>query len=176
MSSNLHFLVSCAKRGDRSATATLLSAFLPQIKKLSRSVNGEDTCQDLQLFLLELADKIPLERAIFQNDRILGAYIAHSLKRHSFSLQLKRIRQEYREQALDEANHIAVPPQFENTALVLTLLKFLTPKERSLLHWIYYYGYTCTEISKAHRISIQAVSQAKRKALNKLRKACTEKK
>lgn len=169
MVSNLHTIVSLAKGREESAVLELLDAFLPQIKNLSHSVSGEDTCQDLQLFLLELADKLPLERDIFQNNRILGAYIARSLRRRAYLLRSQMSRKQCRERALDEDLAAANPLQFEDSVLLFGLLKTLAPKERRLLYWIYFDGYTCAEISRARRVSAQAINQAKRKALQKLR-------
>ena len=169
MTKYLHVLVSLAKRREESAVLDLLNAFLPQIKNLSHSVSGEDTCQDLQLFLLELADKLQLERDIFQNDRILGAYIAHSLRHRAYLLRSQKNRKLVRERALDEALAFTDAPPLEDSVLLSGLLKTLTPNERRLLYWIYFDGYTCAEISRARRVSVQAVNQAKRKALQKLR-------
>lgn len=173
MSSNLHFLVSRAKVRDKAAAMILLDRFLPQIKNISHAINGEDTYQDLQLFLLELADKIPLERDVFQNERILGAYIANSIRRRSCFLQCKKNRKENNELTLDENLEMASPSRFENSILLLSLLETLTSKERLLIYLIYFYGYNCAEIARMRHISTQSVNQAKHKILKKLHKACT---
>lgn len=171
MPSTLHFLVSHAKVRDKSAAALLLHRFLPQINRLAYPIDGEDTLQDLQLFLLELTEKIPLELDAFQNDRILSAYILHSLKRRACVLHVEHSRKAFTENTLDIAYAFADPVSFENSVLLLALLQTLSARERALLYWIYFYGYTCTEISRVRCISVQAVSKAKRKALKKLHHA-----
>ena len=49
------------KNGNKEIFREIINVFNPLINKLSKSVNGEDTRQDLLVHLLEIINKLPEE-------------------------------------------------------------------------------------------------------------------
>ena len=68
------------KKGNKEIFREIINVFNPLINKLSKSVNGEDTRQDLLVHLLEIINKLPEENK-FEDDRIIFAYISKALWR-----------------------------------------------------------------------------------------------
>ena len=60
------------KKGNKEIFREIINVFNPLINKLSKSVNGEDTRQDLLVHLLEIINKLPEENR-FEDDKIIFA-------------------------------------------------------------------------------------------------------
>ena len=73
------------KNGNKEIFREIINVFNPLINKLSKSVNWEDTRQDLLVHLLEIINKLP-EKNKFEDDRIIFSYI--SLLKKIFHFQL----------------------------------------------------------------------------------------
>ena len=65
------------KKGNKEIFREIINVFNPLINKLSKSVNGEDTRQDLLVHLLEIINKLPEENR-FEDDKIIFSYISIS--------------------------------------------------------------------------------------------------
>ncbi|WP_195952764.1 helix-turn-helix domain-containing protein [Clostridium saudiense] len=76
------------KKGNKEIFREIINVFNPLINKLSKSVNGEDTRQDLLVHLLEIINKLPEENK-FEDDRIIFAYISKALKYEYIKLSKK---------------------------------------------------------------------------------------
>ena len=67
------------KKGNKEIFREIINVFNPLINKLSKSVNGEDTRQDLLVHLLEIINKLPEENK-FEDDKMIFSYISKALK------------------------------------------------------------------------------------------------
>lgn len=76
MSTPLHELLSQAAINDTNAIFEIINLFKPALLKFSSKLNGEDTYQELILFLLELLPKIPKK---LPNDKVQFIYIYKSI-------------------------------------------------------------------------------------------------
>ena len=76
------------KNGNKEIFREIINVFNPLINKLSKSVNWEDTRQDLLLHLLEIINKLPEENK-FEDDRAIFAYISKALKYEYIKLSKK---------------------------------------------------------------------------------------
>ena len=76
------------KNGNKEIFREIINVFNPLINKLSKSVNWEDTRQDLLVHLLEIINKLP-EKNKFEDDRIIFSYISllsHPVHFHKWNL------------------------------------------------------------------------------------------
>ena len=79
------------RNGNKEIFKEIINVFNPLINKLSKSINWEDTRQDLLLHLLEIINKLPEENK-FEDDRAIFAYISKALKYEYIKLSKKMIR------------------------------------------------------------------------------------
>lgn len=164
----LYELIIDAKNKKADAPEAVIVHFLPQIKKYSRLLEGNDTYQSLILFLLELLNKIPLEKECLQNDKIMFSYISKSLKHKYISMSIRSGKLSAAEVGLDVNTVLADHYNFESSILLKDALKVLNRREYELINQLFFYGYTVKEISAALHVSKQAVNQLKNRALKKL--------
>lgn len=168
MNSQLYHNILCTQQYDSDATESMIKLFLPQIHKYGRLLESDDTCQALILFLIELLRKLPIEQEHFKNDRILYAYISKSIKHKYIELSKNKDRITTREVELSADFTLADPHRFEISLLYFDLLQLLKPLERRILIWVYFYGYSISELSKILHVSKQALNKTKLRALKKL--------
>lgn len=64
-----------AKEGDNNCIEEIIEMFNPLISKYSRLLDGEDTKQDLFLYLIMVVYKIPINKEYFFEDEFIVDYI-----------------------------------------------------------------------------------------------------
>ena len=130
------------KNGNKEIFREIINVFNPLINKLSKSVNGEDTRQDL----LSKALKYEYIKLSKKNDKI---------KNREVELNLE-IEIGYEE--------------FDSEVEVLNLFEVLTEKEEYIMKLIYINYLSISEVADYMGISRQAINQAKNRAISKLKK------
>lgn len=172
MISSFYSLIIKAKNKNTKSIIEVIKTFLPQIKKYSRLLDGNDTFQSLIIFLIELINKFPNREDFLHNDKIVFAYISKSLRHEYIALSKKHDKLIATEFEIVSTSALIDPHRFENKVALSDLLTVLSPYEFRILALIYYQGYSITEIATALHITRQAVNQVKVRALRKLREVC----
>lgn len=170
MNLELKKLIYKAKNHDKLAISAIVHIFYPIILHLSFKIDGEDSQQDLILFLLQLVNKIPDN---LSNDKIIFSYIHHSLKNECIHLQKKK----YHHQQIIFLNFLSEFPDNKNNAIELIdnkctvthLLQKIKPSDRKLLYEIFFKNTTVKELSKKYHVSPQAIYQRYKRILGKLK-------
>ena len=78
------------KKGNNDELIEVLEMIKPLIRKYSKMIDGEDTEQDLKIFLINLLNKIPVDSDRLYEDKAIFAYIAKSLRSEYIKLSKKR--------------------------------------------------------------------------------------
>lgn len=167
MKYNLLNIIINVKNRDIDSVNKLLLIFKNIINKYSRQLDGEDTKQDLSLFLIDLIDNIDINLASKYNDKQPLSYISKSLKNEYIKLSKKKSKI-YTFECLDD-NHINNKSiNLYSNIEILDSLNYLTDYEKWIVHKIFFSGYTVNELSKTLNKSRQSINQVKKRALNKL--------
>ena len=125
----------------------------------------EDYKADMTLFFIELLHNMDIDA--IGNDENLKRYIAVSLKFFYYQANKKINRTILMYTDFDESYMLGDSKRvFYNLEDVLDELPF---KQRQVIIWKYFYGFSDTEISSFLNISRQAVCRLKNRALNTLR-------
>ena len=156
------------KNGNKEIFREIINVFNPLINKLSKSVNGEDTRQDLLVHLLEIINKLPEENR-FEDDKIIFSYISKALKYEYIKLSKKNDKIKNREVELNLEIEIGYE-EFDSEVEVLNLFEVLTEKEEYIMKLIYINYLSISEVADYMGISRQAINQAKNRAISKLKK------
>ena len=169
MSYDLLNTIIKAKKSEIESIGKILLIFENIINKYSRQLDGEDTKQDLSLFLIKLIDTIDIDLASKYNDKQLLSYISKSLKNEYIKLSKKKCKI-YTFEYLDDNSINNKSINLDTTIEILDSLNHLTSYEKLILQKIFFSGYTVNELSKALKKSRQSVNQVKKRALDKLKK------
>ena len=156
------------KNGNKEIFREIINVFNPLINKLSKSVNGEDTRQDLLVHLLEIINKLPEENR-FEDDKIIFSYISKALKYEYIKLYKKNDKIKNSEVELNLEIEIGYE-EFDSEVEVLNLFEVLTEKEEYIMKLIYINYLSISEVADYMGISRQAINQAKNRAISKLKK------
>ena len=156
------------KNGNKEIFREIINVFNPLINKLSKSVNWEDTRQDLLVHLLEIINKLPEENK-FEDDRIIFAYISKALKYEYIKLSKKNDKIKNSEVELNLEIEIGYE-EFDSEVEVLNLFEVLTEKEEYIMKLIYINYLSISEVADYMGVSRQAINQAKNRAISKLKK------
>lgn len=168
MNTNIFKKIVHYRNGNNNSFEEIIEIFNPILNKYSRLLNGEDTKQDLILHMLEVVNKIPIDKQIFNNDKAIFGYILKALKNKYILLSKKNSNTTSTELPLNLDIEIGYE-DFESDMELLDLFKILTEKESFIIRGVYIYNLSITEIASYMNISRQAANQAKNRALKKLR-------
>lgn len=155
----------------------LVEKFGPLLRKYSRKLFWEDALSDLTVAFLELIQTFPVDRLRSTEDGALIKYIATSV-RHTYNALLNEYFSRPQVVAsLDDATEaqklevLSYEDKPEAPAFLdlLDLCPALTPRERSVLTLVFFWGYTSAEAAKHFSTSKQNINQTKLRALKKLR-------
>lgn len=170
-----------AQRGNQLAMLQLIEKFTPLLSKYTYRLHHEDALNDLTLEFIELIHKISVDKLSNASDGALINYIAVSV-RHSYISLLKKIlsnsgvddscswetlsdaQQSESNRSYDELG------DYQQFLDLLYTYPDLTPKERELLLWVFYYEYSSAEIAQKFSQSRQNINQIKLRAIKKIRK------
>lgn len=171
-------LIVAYQTGDDDAALELIDKFRPLLKKYAYALNREDSYEELQCYFLFLIKRLQQKDFHTNDDGPIIKYIS------------KSIRNKYI--ALSKANHKTdnvdffedMPPsmsadverKYSHNDLHESLLRqdmrsLLTENEYRILVALYFEQWSISEIALQLHKSRQAVNQAKKHALYKLRKA-----
>jgi len=146
----------------------ILRVFERLINYYARRLENSDDSQELNLFFIELLFSIDVEKFATDNSNSLAKYIAVAIRNKY--IEISKSNSDYKSHFLlfGEGYFTA------NTDLMLKLemvemLDFLSEKQRQVIIYKFFYGYSDAEISQLMGISRQAVNNLKNRALETLR-------
>lgn len=169
MKNNIYDKLIEIKNGNHDSLEEIISILNPLIHKYSRLLDGEDTKQDLTIYLISLINKIPINKETFFENNAILAYISKSIKNEYIKLSKKHDKKRNNEIKLD-LNIDMGYEELESEIEMLDLFNVLTLKEAYIMKLIYLNYLSVTEVSEFMKISRQSVNQTKNRALNKLKK------
>ena len=149
-------LLQNAKSGDKNAMEQLIRKFSGLLHMYAKKLNYEDALNDMILQFIEVIYRISVDKLSIQSEGAIIKYICHAMKNEYVRILTKH-----------------VIPAKENGSLEFALLvsgSFLTDYQRTVLWGIFYYGYSVSEIARKTKTSRQAVNQAKKRALERLKR------
>jgi RNA polymerase sigma factor (sigma-70 family) len=158
----------------------LINQFMPLIKKYGRMLHTEDAKSDLILEFIELIKKVRRERFRCLDDGTVVTYIEHSMRNSYYKLLKKYFatsRQIVSLEDITEKERMDVlSEEVEVFAHIFDAFPkhLLTDKERQIIVLIFENGCTSAQIARIWGCSRQAVNQAKRSALNKMKRCLTK--
>jgi RNA polymerase sigma factor (sigma-70 family) len=178
MSTEIRDLIHNAQCGDENSKIELIKKFEPLIKKYSKYLSDDDSCNILTLFLLELIKKFNLSNMKDDSPSAYIKYIQTSLRHFCYKEVKSEKNRNYIEkpfssfseeeiQTILSKNH-SVDHYFNNDFNDL-IAEILNDRERQIMYFLYYEGYSVNELSRLEGISRQAINQTKKRALQKLR-------
>ncbi|MGL4874862.1 MAG: sigma-70 family RNA polymerase sigma factor [Romboutsia sp.] len=156
-----------AKLRKEEAMERLISCFKPQIDKYSRLLNGEDTRQELIMYLIKVIDMIPVDKNNRWHDKSILSYISKSIKNEYIKISKRANIINSNKVELDLCNELE-SEYFEDDFSLIELFKELTEKESYIIKLIYIYGFSVSEIAQTMKITRQAVNKSKNNGLKKL--------
>lgn len=175
MNTPLYELLSQAALNDPDAILEIINLFKPTLLKFSSKLNGEDTYQELILFLLNLLPKIPRN---LPNDKVQFIYIYKSLRHKYIALQ----KSQYKHYVEISYESIDTLPSHNNdidkidaklTIKNILSLSMLSKKDLNLLQEIYVNNKSIKDISRIEHVSIQAIYKRHSKVIKTLKNIVT---
>lgn len=165
---NLYDQLIVAKTGDANYIEEFINLFSDIINKYSRKLDGEDTKQDLNILVLDLINKIPINKLNFYEDKAILAYISKALRNEYIRLSKKNSKITSNEIHINEDINLIYEEQSYDIEII-DILKDLTVKEQTILKMIFIEGFTVSDVSEYMKISRQAINQSKNRAIRKLK-------
>ena len=169
MNNEMFVKIMNIKKGNNDELIEVIEMFKPLIRKYSKMIDGEDTEQDLKIFLINLLNKIPVDSDRLYEDKAIFAYIAKSLRSEYIKLSKKRDKKILNEVEIDLEVDLG-SNELESEIELLDMFKVLSEKEAYIIKLIYVYYLSVTEVAEYMNISRQAVNKTKNRALNKIKK------
>lgn len=164
------------------ACLTLVDTFDKLLKKYARLLNYEDAYEELRLFFLELIFHIKEKGICTDNDGYIVSYISKSVKNQYIALSKKQklgavstfsdLSEEqfiYVEQLIATKDRTDISEYFPHKVP-------LTAREILILRQIFEDEFSVDEVAQKLGVSRQAINQAKRRALTKIRNGFKDKK
>ena len=155
----------------------LIDKFNPLLRKYAYHLVYEDAYCDLRLDFIEMIVKIDLNTLHRADDIAMLAYIRNVIKnsyiKRSKAFNIHKNNTVYideviAEQLPDSRSELSLNSLFEGVDRD-SLRKELTDFEFEIIKLIYWDGYNGAEIARFKNITRQAVNQARRRAIEKLR-------
>ena len=157
------------RNGNDNSLMEIIEIFNPLISKYSRKLDGEDTKQDLIIFLIKILNKIPIDNKAFCNNKVIFTYIAKAIYHEYIKLSKIKDKKVLNETELELDIEIGYE-EFESEVELLDMFKVLSEKEAYVIKLIYVYSLSVSEVAQYMKISRQAVNKTKNRALSKIRK------
>lgn len=171
---------------NKTCTLELIEQFKPLLKKYAYILNYEDAYYDLQAFLIELLNKINLSRLRSTDEQYIITYIAKSLyncyillskknndNKKNISISALEYKDDDSAYAFTQDELFTVTDDYPIIEYEF-LQKTLTKRESEVIFLFCFKQLSMKDIAKHYHVSIPAISQAKNKALNKLRNKILE--
>ena len=162
-------IIDVKKNNNNEGILDILAIFENIINKYSRKLNGEDTKQDLYVFLIKLINNIDELTIINYEDKQVLSYFSKSLKNEYIRLSKKNDReksnQDYNYEEIVWGHNL-----IESNIEVLDAIKNLNSYEKSIIKRVVLNGDSVSEVAKKTGKSRQAINQVKNRAISKLKK------
>lgn len=171
MKSSMYTQLLEIRKGNEEIVEDIIGIFNPLLNKYSKLLDGEDTRQDLILYLLKIINKIPIDS--FNDDRAIFSYISKAIRNEYIKLSKKLDRKNINEVELNleiEIGH----ENFDSEMEIIDLFKILTERESYIIKLIYVYYLSVSEVAQFLKISRQSVNKTKNRALKKLKEVYLE--
>lgn len=155
------------KGGDMSNFHAIYGTFSRLINCYGRRI-GEDGCEDITLFFMELLYSVDTDRFLPDGSYELKRYIAVALRNYYITLSQKAQKYvKFCDELLEEDAKCVFEPE-DALSLKEGLLR-LSERQRTVLTYRYFYGLSDGEISDLLCISRQAVHQLELRAIASLK-------
>ncbi len=164
----LSTLITRFKAGDPAAYCRLFEGFEALLRLYAYRLSGEDSFQELSLFLIELFYKIDLSSFKSCKEDGLNRYICVSLKHKYIALSKQEQRLKKEKNPYCEATDFENRDLIENARLKEALAT-LTAPQRKVIVYKYVYQFTDAEIGDMLKISRQAINKTKNRAFKTLK-------
>ena len=133
-------------------------------------LGDDDAMQELTLFLLELIYAIDTDQFAEDDSEALKRYIAVALRNRY--ILLSKQRDLYRRMSNELNDGFGESPLSEEQIVLKHALRRLPEKQRLVIVYRYYYGYSIEEIADMLAITRQGANQLKNRGLATLKKYC----
>ncbi len=159
---------------SEQAVLKLIAKFDKLLHKYANQARIEDSYEELRLFFIELLFQIKDRGICSENDGQVVNYINKALRNKSFQLNREG----------DNVNYILMSDMSDEQLIYVdqkmatedygTVAEFfsdsLSKREQQILYLIYEQGYSIAEIADLFKVSRQAINQAKKRAIEKIKK------
>lgn len=162
-------IIDVKKNNKDESMLDILAIFDNIINKYSRKLNGEDTKQDLYVFLIKLINNIDELSIVNYEDKQVLSYFSKSLKNEYIRLSKKNDRRKNNEDYNCE-DRVWGYNFIESNIEVIDSIKNLNNYEKKIINMVVLNGYSVSEVAKKTGKSRQAISQVKNRAISKLKK------
>ena len=162
-------IIDVKKNNKDESMLDILAIFDNIINKYSRKLNGEDTKQDLYVFLIKLINNIDELSIVNYEDKQVLSYFSKSLKNEYIRLSKKNDRRKNNEDYNCE-DRVCGYNFIESNIEVVDSIKNLNNYEKKIIKMVVLNGYSVSEVAKKTGKSRQAISQVKNRAISKLKK------
>lgn len=162
-------IIDVKKNNKDESRLDILAIFDNIINKYSRKLNGEDTKQDLYVFLIKLINNIDELSIVNYEDKQVLSYFSKSLKNEYIRLSKKNDRRKNNEDYNCE-DRVWGYNFIESNIEVVDSIKNLNNYEKKIIKMVVLNGYSVSEVAKKTGKSRQAISQVKNRAISKLKK------
>lgn len=162
-------IIDVKKNNKDESMLDILAIFDNIINKYSRKLNGEDTKQDLYVFLIKLINNIDELSIVNYEDKQVLSYFSKSLKNEYIRLSKKNDRRKNNEDYNCE-DRVWGYNFIESNIEVVDSIKNLNNYEKKIIKMVVLNGYNVSEVAKKTGKSRQAISQVKNRAISKLKK------
>lgn len=165
---------------DDEAALQLLEMFDKLLKKYARLLGTEDAYEELRLFFFELLDRLKCKNLCGNSDGYAVSYISKSVKNQYIALSKARNSRkedtfsDMSEEQMVYVEQIAATDDRVDISSYFPSGNKLSEREKLILQQFFVDDYPIEEIAQRLNISRQAVNQAKKRALNKIREALNE--
>lgn len=165
---------------DDEAALQLLEMFDKLLKKYARLLGTEDAYEELRLFFFELLDRLKCKNLCGNSDGYAVSYISKSVKNQYIALSKARNSRkedtfsDMSEEQMVYVEQIAATDDRVDISSYFPSGNKLSEREKLILQQFFVDDYSIEEIAQRLNISRQAVNQAKKRALNKIREALNE--
>lgn len=146
MEKNIYDKLIRFRSGDNNYLEKILVLFNPLINKYARLLDGEDTKQDLILYLIKIMNNIPIDKNNFFEDKAILGYIGKSIRNEYIRLSKEADKKRINEVELNLDIEIEYE-EFESEMEMLDLFNVLTDREAYIMKLIYVHYLSVTEVS-----------------------------
>ena len=161
--SELFNSVQAYQNGNKEEFNTAYKVFEKLIIRYRNKLDYDDARQELDVFLAELLLKIPLGKFVPGDSFGLKKYIAVAIRNKYIEYSKRHAVDSYCIEYCDEIDPGTT--SFEERVLLSAVISALTQKQRLVIEYKYYRGFTDTEIARIINISPQAVGRTHSRAL-----------